>query len=429
MIATPRFILNASRCGVLALAAILLPNSLVHAQSLLDRPANVSGDWVGAPGTMYFTLMHRFVTSDAPARKVTNSPTMLVAAGLPKRTLVGFNYSSNSALSPRYPNEWEFFARGALLSQEANHPVDLSGQLGYNVAAEGVDGEVSLARRQGPLRVIAASRVLSDADSAGKTRFALAGGATLQLGSYVALAADAATLANKRAGEKLAWSLGLNLAIPLTPHTLSLHATNVAVNTLQGQSRGGTEMRWGFEFVVPLTLRRYFGSRGTTPVAAAVPSPIAVDQPNASAVSAQPAPTPANSVSVDSTAKPPALPATRDSTPRTARDSAVTRAAAVSRAAASSPPPPPRPRPVVRATRVSIRNVAFATPTLEVPIGTTVEWRNNDQMLHTVTANDRSLDSGLLKPGATYSRTFTRAGRYEYICLPHPFMKGVVVVK
>jgi plastocyanin len=429
MIATPRYIVGAGRCAVLAFAASLLPNSHVHAQSLLDRPANVSGDWVGTPGTVYFTLMHRFVTSDPPARKVTNSPTLLVAAGLPKRMLVGFNYSSNSALSPRYPNEWEFFTRGALLSQEANHPVDLAGQLGYNVAAEGVDGEVSLARRQGPLRLIAASRVLSDADSAGKTRFALAGGATLQLGSYIALAADAATLANKRAGEKLAWSLGLNLAIPLTPHTLSLHATNVAVNTLQGQSRGGSEMRWGFEFVVPLTLRRYFGSRGTTPVAVAASSPLATDQPTASVVGAQPAPAPTDSVAVDSTAKPPAVPATRDSIPRTASDSALTRSAAAGRAAGVTTPPPPRPRPAVRTARISIRNIAYATPNIEVPIGSTVEWRNNDQMPHTVTATDRSFDSGFLRPGATFSRTFTRAGRFSYTCLPHPFMKGVVVVK
>ena len=30
---------------------------------------------------------------------------------LPARTLLGFNYSTNSLLAPGYPNEWEFFGR------------------------------------------------------------------------------------------------------------------------------------------------------------------------------------------------------------------------------------------------------------------------------------------------------------------------------
>jgi plastocyanin len=46
-----------------------------------------------------------------------------------------------------------------------------------------------------------------------------------------------------------------------------------------------------------------------------------------------------------------------------------------------------------------------------------------------VTANDKSFDSGLLQPGKTYRRTFDTPGQYPYYCLPHPFMKGVVVVR
>ena len=78
-------------------------SSRAEAQSLLDRSPNLSGDWVGAPGTLYFHFVHRFTVSDAPQRKVSNVPTFLVAAGLPKRLLAGFNYSTNSTLAPNFP--------------------------------------------------------------------------------------------------------------------------------------------------------------------------------------------------------------------------------------------------------------------------------------------------------------------------------------
>src|SRR3712207_4772149 len=158
--------------------------------------SNVSGNWVGDPGTMYFNFVHRFIASDAPERKVSNFPTFLVAAGLPYRLLVGFNYSTNSDLAPQYPNEWEFFARHHLFRQDDGFPLDLGGQVGYNLAADGVDGEVSAARRAGPLRVIGAARILSNPFAAGETRFAAAGGATLRVARYLAIAGDVAKIMN-----------------------------------------------------------------------------------------------------------------------------------------------------------------------------------------------------------------------------------------
>jgi plastocyanin len=58
-----------------------------------------------------------------------------------------------------------------------------------------------------------------------------------------------------------------------------------------------------------------------------------------------------------------------------------------------------------------------------------VEWKNDDPLAHTVTADDGSWDSGLIQPGATWRRTFDRPGTYPFHCTPHPFMKGVVVVR
>lgn len=419
--------------GTLIVAALLLPPTGVGAQSLLERPPNVSGNWVGAPGTLHFNFVHRFTASDAPERKVSNVPTFLLAAGLPKRLLAGLTYSTNSTLAPRFPNEWELFARWTPVSEDYEAPLDLGAQVGYNNAASGVDGEVSAAKKFGSVRLILAGRALSGLLEESKVRFAFAGGATLRFGQFIALAGDVASLADRDSTERVGWSAGLHFAIPLTPHTVSLHATNVAVTTLQGASRGSSIVRYGFEFTIPLTLRRYFG-RGADPSPDTVPPPVA----------AAPAPEP-----LADTTSPPVV---TEVPPAPPRDTAPTIAAEVprvpSRDTASRPvpltAPPAKPqsvppaspatvtRPAPRApgiVRTGMRNINYLRPNLQITVGTTVEWKNNDPLPHTVTAVNRSFDSGLIQPGGTYRRTFTRAGTFNIFCIPHPFMKGVVVVK
>ena len=97
--------------GFLLLLAPLTATAPLAAQSLLDRPPNVSGDWIAPTGTVQFNFLPRFVATSAPARKVTNFPTFVIGAGLPRHTQVGFLYSTNSTLSPRYPNEWDNYGR------------------------------------------------------------------------------------------------------------------------------------------------------------------------------------------------------------------------------------------------------------------------------------------------------------------------------
>ena len=65
---------------------------------------------------------------------------------------------------------------------------------------------------------------------------------------------------------------------------------------------------------------------------------------------------------------------------------------------------------------------------ITVPAGTTVVWLNKGKEEHTVTADDKSFDSGLKKTGGTFSRAFPRPGKYSYFCQPHPWMKGTVQV-
>ena len=66
---------------------------------------------------------------------------------------------------------------------------------------------------------------------------------------------------------------------------------------------------------------------------------------------------------------------------------------------------------------------------LRVRAGTRVRWVNEDQVQHTVTADDGSFESGLIEPGASYERVFERPGEYAYHCTPHPFMKARVIVE
>lgn len=116
-------------------------------------------------------------------------------------------------------------------------------------------------------------------------------------------------------------------------------------------------------------------------------------------------------------------------------------------APAADPAPEPKQPKRVRATRererdqedessaraaasksVAITDFDFTPSTVNINVGDTVTWTNRGPTDHTATARDRSFDSGNLKRGQTYSKRFDSAGTYAYICTPHPFMTGRVVV-
>jgi plastocyanin len=82
--------------------------------------------------------------------------------------------------------------------------------------------------------------------------------------------------------------------------------------------------------------------------------------------------------------------------------------------------------PVVTAV---IADYDFKPATLTVAVGTTVTWTNQGPSAHTVTAVDGSFGSTpTLNPGDTFSRTFTAAGTFAYICAIHSSMKGTITV-
>ena len=65
---------------------------------------------------------------------------------------------------------------------------------------------------------------------------------------------------------------------------------------------------------------------------------------------------------------------------------------------------------------------------LDVLVGTTVTWKNDDALNHTVTADGDAFDSGYVPPGGTFTFTFAQQGRYPFHCTIHKFMKGEVDV-
>jgi len=77
---------------------------------------------------------------------------------------------------------------------------------------------------------------------------------------------------------------------------------------------------------------------------------------------------------------------------------------------------------------VDIKDFAFSPADLEVSVGTTVTWTNDDSATHTVTADDGSFDSGDLANGATFSQTFDTAGTFTYHCAKHPNMTATITV-
>jgi plastocyanin len=81
-------------------------------------------------------------------------------------------------------------------------------------------------------------------------------------------------------------------------------------------------------------------------------------------------------------------------------------------------------------SEVVIDNFSFSPQTFTLPAGATVTWTNRDNERHTVTsADNRFSKSPVLKPGQSFSNTFTTAGTYSYFCSIHPRMTGKIIVK
>lgn len=73
---------------------------------------------------------------------------------------------------------------------------------------------------------------------------------------------------------------------------------------------------------------------------------------------------------------------------------------------------------------------AFQPAVLAVPVGSTVEFPNQDLVFHNVfsLSSPEPFDLGLYKKGESKTRTFTRPGLYRVFCNIHPEMTAFVAV-
>jgi plastocyanin len=80
---------------------------------------------------------------------------------------------------------------------------------------------------------------------------------------------------------------------------------------------------------------------------------------------------------------------------------------------------------------VNVTNFEFAAKTAAIDVGDTITWNFVDEG-HSATSlpgQPERWDSGTEGAGATFQKTFTKPGRYQYLCTPHEsFMRATVVV-
>jgi plastocyanin len=84
------------------------------------------------------------------------------------------------------------------------------------------------------------------------------------------------------------------------------------------------------------------------------------------------------------------------------------------------------------AVTVDMKDIKYVPQDVSVKRGGTITWTNSDQVPHTVTKEGGAgpeFDSGNIDANKTYRRTFSAAGRIDYVCTIHPNQKGTITVE
>jgi len=89
----------------------------------------------------------------------------------------------------------------------------------------------------------------------------------------------------------------------------------------------------------------------------------------------------------------------------------------------------PRPTPAQNQI-VTQREKTFLPHVLAIPVGTSVQFRNDDRIYHNVfsIAKPNDFDGGIRATGATYVKTFSHPGVVQLLCNIHATMNAYVVV-
>lgn len=97
-------------------------------------------------------------------------------------------------------------------------------------------------------------------------------------------------------------------------------------------------------------------------------------------------------------------------------------------------PPAAQATPAVGVTHVSIHNYAYQPAVIQVVWGTVVTWKNQDNAVHSVVlphiidSENAIRESGPLSQGQSFRYTFLVRGTFQYYCIEHTYMIGIVIV-
>lgn len=256
---------GANRLSIAAVMVLFATAAFVAelaAQPLTYRTPNVRGTWVTSPWNLYFAFNHRFrILGDENIGDVfdgallKNSPTFDLALGLWSPFMAGFMYATEPAIrNGTKGNEWFPYLKVAPIRDD-HWSLSLLG--GYNSQAESADGELAAQAGFAGFEILGAVRGFSDALHTDEAGMALAGGLGYRITEYISLNADiGGFVVGPDTG--VAWSAGIALGIPFTPHTFSLQVSNAISTTPQEASFNsaealGGDLVWGFEFTVPFS--------------------------------------------------------------------------------------------------------------------------------------------------------------------------------
>lgn len=359
-----------SLAAALALAAA--PSALAApVEPILSQTPNLDRPTTTPTGEVDFLFTHRFSVTSG---KVSNSPTFDLATGLAPSLEARLRYATNSDVGSGF-NEWEPSLHYGFLSAESTFRLGLTAA--YNSNAVSGDGALQAAYDLGPVTLLGNARGFSSGFGVGGPTVAVGAGAIWHLNRLVALSADyngvvagqnMQAIANQTGNLVPAWSAALQFAIPYSPHVVSFYVTNANTRTLEGESRGSSQLRGGFEFLIPFRdLARWQALVSPPEVAPAHPASL---HPSASIEA-----------------------------------------------------------PAASTADVVIEQFKYGPADITVARGTTVRWSNHDAMQHSATADDGSFDTGLIDSGRSATYTFQQPGDYPYHCTPHPFMKGTIHVR
>lgn len=267
-----------------ALAGLLLSvlmTSGAAGQSVLERSPNVHGVWGLPSGNMAFVFSHRFEVL-AGGDELFSVPMFTLAAGLPAGLTLGLDFTTFSEAIPAEltGNEAQYWLKRPFRFGDVVQAAPL---VAYNSAAESFDGALDFRVALGRVDVFAEGRGHTDLFGQGEGGMSGTIGAALNVNRYLAVTGDYGGVLTEDDVPGV-WSAALAIAIPASPHTLSLQVTNGGAPTLHGAARekstGPEDLRYGFSFTIPLgngsRWMRLIRPESGSPPAAVAPVPVGV---------------------------------------------------------------------------------------------------------------------------------------------------------